>query len=196
MEYFEDDNQTESSRKSTDLSEVSKIVVAAQDSRSAVQLPRFIQHNTKLKSKRPFTFYVYFESRVYMLAAPDSGAFTEWLGFLASCVYGGIVKQGWLRKMGHVRKKLKKRFFVLNRFQQIKYFADERRSAFLGLIACRNILTATYQDKESEHAVGEFALVTESRRWVLVADDNQSRVKSRDHEILKWTSCERVFENI
>ena len=59
----------------------------------------------------------------------------------------------------------------LNRFRQIKYYADASKTQMLGLIECSTVLKVANGKKETE-----MQLVTHSRTWLLSAENKDARV--------------------
>eukprot|EP01084_Bolivina_argentea_P304901 526668_1 len=161
-----------------DLSNITKIEVATKHDLELIQqLPQYIVHNNKLKSKKDFTFHLCSEKRTYSFAALNENDFFEWLNYLKSCIYGGVIKQGFLNKLGAVNKNWKTRYFVLNKYKQIKYYQDIEKTIFLGYIDCTKILSIKNGKVYSNEIRYTFELKTNSRDWILVTDTREERLE-------------------
>ena len=162
---------------SIDISFASKIeVVSKYDIVLIKQLPELIFPNDKAKSDKDYTFQLYCPDRTYILAAADRASFFQWLKYLKICLYGNIVKSGWLKKLGHVNKKWKRRYFVLNKYQQMKYFEDSKKTKFQGLIDCTKIQSVTNGKIYANDLRYTLELNTPQRIWIIAAQDKDERV--------------------
>ena len=161
-----------------DLSTVSKIdVISKYDIILVKQLPEYIGHNDKKKSDKDFTFELYADNRTFVFAATDKSSFFQWLKYLKSCLYGAIVKQGWLKKLGNVHKKWKRRYFVLNKYRQMKYFEDSKKTNFLGFIDCKSIISVTNGKIYANDLRYTLELNTKQRIWIIAAQDKDERLE-------------------
>ena len=87
-----------------------------------------------------------------------------------------MVKEGWLKKLGNVNKKWKKRWFTLNKYQQLKYYEDNKRMKFLGIIDCKLILSVTNGKIYGNDMKYTMELNTKQRVWIIAAKDENDRV--------------------
>ena len=141
------------------------------------QLPDKIHHNDKAKSDRDFTFHLYCADRTYILAAIDKSELFQWISYLKSCIYGNIIKQGWLKKQGNVNKNWKKRYFVANKYQQLKYYEDDKMMKFSGVIDCKQISSVNNGKSYNNDIQHTLELHTKQRVWIIAAVDDDERVK-------------------
>lgn len=98
------------------------------------ELPGKVKINRSLKSDRKYTFQLILESRTYIFAALDAKNFFIWINYLNECIFGGVIKHGYMLKMGAVNKSWKKRYFVMNKYQQLKYYENKNARKHLGII--------------------------------------------------------------
>eukprot|EP01084_Bolivina_argentea_P147911 258718_1 len=181
IEYYtsaEDATKKKEILGTIDLSNATKIEVVSNYNITLIrQLPEYIDHNDKLKSDKNFTFQLILDNRTFIFAALNKPLFFEWLHYLKSCLYGAVVKQGWLQKLGAVNKNWKKRYFILNKYQQMKYFEDTQKIKYLGMIDCTDIVSVTNGKIYSNELRYTLELNTKSRIWVIAADDKKERLE-------------------
>lgn len=157
------------------LSTIIKIIAVTEHNAILIdKLPEFIQFDNKLKSDREFTFHLHADGRTFVFSAADTRQFTRWIKYLQSCVYGGVVKEGWLHKQGSLNKKSwKSRYFVLNKYCQLKYYATKQRAQLSGLIDCTQIRSITNGTDKNDC---QFILNTKARKWTITAQSEEDRV--------------------
>ena len=181
MKYYkeESDSNTDGLEQGTiNLGDILRIeVLTNYDITLIKQLPQHIVPNDKTKVDKPFTFQLVSSGRTYVLATENKSQLFKWLRFLKTSLYGEIVKQGWLRKQGSTNKAFKKRYFVLNKYQQLKYYEDEKRDHYLGMIDCTKIYHINHGKIFGSDLRYTLDLNTENRKWVIVAKDKDERVQ-------------------
>eukprot|EP01084_Bolivina_argentea_P121218 214829_1 len=151
IEYYassDDRKQNDKMCGSIDLCSVAKIEVIDDDFKSTDSSTgrlRHIGYNEKAKSEKSFTFYLITKKRTYVFAAYSKESLLKWLKYLQSCLYGQVVKQGWLSEqigkyINHKKVyKYDKKYYVLNKFQQIKYYNNQQKTSCLGTIDLKNV---------------------------------------------------------
>eukprot|EP01084_Bolivina_argentea_P251681 422197_1 len=182
MEYYtnsENAQQKQDACGTIDLTKISKIQIICNksDIESMKQLPQFIEPNYSTQSDKKHTFHIFCENRTYILAALNESELFEWLNYLQICVYGEIIAECWLTKQGKLNKNWKRRYFVLNKFHQLKYFDDEKRTKYLGLINCTQISSVTNGKIYSKDLQYTLELNTKSRTWYIAANSERQRLK-------------------
>ena len=180
MKYYkeESDSNTDGLEQGNiNLGEVSKVeVITAYDITLIKQLPQHIYPNDKTKSDKPFTFQLISSGRTYVLATENKSQLFKWLRFLVISLYGEILKEGWLRKQGATNKAFKKRYFVLNKYQQLKYYEDDKRETYLGHINCTKINHINNGKIFGSDLRYTLDLNTPNRKWIIAAKDGDERV--------------------
>eukprot|EP01084_Bolivina_argentea_P116324 206711_1 len=104
IEYYSsvhDREQSNSMCGSIDLCTVSNIQVITNSDEDFQKLfinPLIghIGQSNKTKSDKKYTFELITKKRTYVFAAYSNEFLIKWLKYLQSCLYGDIVKQGWL----------------------------------------------------------------------------------------------------
>lgn len=140
------------------------------------QIPDNVTIKESIKSDKPFSFRVKTPSRKYVFSAIDNITFLKWIHIFDQIIYGGVVKQGWLRKKGTKNKSWKRRYFVCNIYRQIKYYKDHNKKSLCGVIPLYNVGAMYYGTSKPNKNKFVFHLVTKKRTWVLCARDLQERV--------------------
>lgn len=177
LKYYE--NETDSNEKGKiNLADITAIEVLTNYDISYIkQLPSYIIPNDNKKpDENKFTMQLISSGRTFVLATENRSDFFKWLKHLQNCLYGEIVKEGWLKKQGAVNKGWKERYMVLNRFQQMKYFDDQKRTNFLGMIDCTKINHINNGGIKPGGPRYTLELHTQQRTWILGANDKENRV--------------------
>ena len=107
---------------------------------------------------------------------PGYKSFFEWIKYLQLCLYGNIIKQGWLYKLGNVNKSWKRGYFVLNKYQQLKYYEDSERVKYLKMVDCKEILSVDNGKKSYDDHPYIMELTTKQRVWIIAAECDNDRV--------------------
>ena len=141
IEYYENEDKATSIQNSLgqiDLALVSRIEVDTTDKEyDNEDLPEFITYNLQSSEKKSYTFHVISQQRTFTLAAISELDLFKWLQFLSICVFGAVIKQGYVKKQEGataVSKSWKKRYAVLNEYFQLKWYSDHHRNGYLGFI--------------------------------------------------------------
>ena len=156
--------------KQTDKAALPKYIRVADDKAHSVSVFNDDDHDDKDKdSERAFLMELALlkSPRTYRLSAVSSAALLSWLSPLSLCLFGGVLFESFLLKKGEVNKAMKRRYFVLTRFKQLRYYNDERRSALHGVI---DLDEPSMRFNFAEGNVIE--LVTQKRKWTLSAKDD------------------------
>eukprot|EP01084_Bolivina_argentea_P249505 417724_1 len=98
---------------------------------------KFILFDNKFKSSKPHSFLLITNDRKFLLSAPNTKSFSQWLIKLSRIIYGNIVQEGQLKKL-HFPQTWKQRYFTLNKYKYIKFYIDKTRQEFLGVIDLNN----------------------------------------------------------
>ena len=139
-------------------------------------LSKFIVPNNNSKSNQPYSFQLVMSNRTFLFSAVDSKSYIAWLNELCRIVYGGVVREGMLKKLGFRNKSWKSRYFALNKYKQMKYYTDKTRSNFLGFInlnLCILITNGKSYGVDLKHTIN---IKTPNRTWIICAIDKQSKV--------------------
>ena len=184
MDYYQnekDAKQKQNVSGSIDLTVIAKVELITEnyDFDLMKQMPKYIlETNEKDQSDKDFTFLLISNKRTFILAATDKNELIQWLKYLSSCLYGDVVKEGWMKKQGQINKGWKDRYFVLNKFQQMKYYDNAQKTNCFGTIDCKLIANINngkvYSNEELRYLL---ELNTPKRKWMIAFKDNYSRVK-------------------
>lgn len=141
INYFENEDKAKSIQNSLgqiDLALVSRIEVNTTDKQHDNDaLPEFVIYNLQSSEKKSYTFQIVSSQRTFTCAAISELDLFKWLQFLSICVFGAVIKQGYVKKQEGataVSKSWKKRYAVLNEYRQLKWYTDHNRNGYLGFI--------------------------------------------------------------
>ena len=95
---------------------------------------------------------------------------------LCRVIYGGIVHEGLLKKLGYRNKSWKQRYFTLNKYKQMKYYVDKSRKDFLGLIDLNLCILITNGKAYGASLKYTLEIQTPNRTWVICAPDKDTKV--------------------
>ena len=116
------------------------------------------------------------------LAAINEEEFVQTLSVLSMAVYGGVVKEGWLRKQEGataISRKWKRRYGVLTAYRQLKWYKDEGRTKYLGFIDV-GTLSSVSNGKRSQ-TLCQLDLHTKyGNVWFIGCDDDGDRQSWND----------------
>ena len=152
-----------------DLLQVEKIEVSLIGDISHDQIPKYIKVLANDKDDRSFLIHLVTNNRTYKLSANDSASFLKWLEFFHEYLYGGVLFESMLEKKGEVNKSFKKRYFVLNKFKQLKYYNNDDREILHGFIDL-NDNTIELKLPQQDYYFGQdnyIELISEKRKWIL-----------------------------
>jgi len=138
-------------------------------------LSKFMVENNKTRSDRSYSFQLVTKERTFMFAAADSASYIAWLNELLRVIYGGIVYEGLLKKLGGKNKSWKSRYFTLNKYKQMKYYVDKTRTEFLGLIDLNLCILITNGKSYGVNLKWTIEIQTPQRIWVICAIDKQQK---------------------
>lgn len=146
MDYYENEEKSVSFQNSLghiDLAICKRIEVNTTDKKfDNDSLPEFITYNLLNSEKKSFSFNIVSPQRTFTLAAISEIDLFKWLQFLSICVYGAVIKQGYVKKQEGataISKAWKKRYAVLNEYRQLKWYQDHNRNGYLGFIDCNTL---------------------------------------------------------
>lgn len=185
MKYYKEENDVNTDgleQGSINLSEITKIeVISSYDISLIKQLKtiKYIQNNDNVKSDKQYTFQLISSGRTFVLSAQNKSQLFKWLKYLQLCLYGEVIKEGWLRKQGAMNKSWKKRYFTLNKYQQMKYYDDDKRTNCLGSIDCTKIHHINNGKIYGSDLRYTLDLNTNSRKWIIAANNKDERVKNK-----------------
>ena len=95
----------------------------------------YIKRNKNIKSSKPYSFQLVLSKRTYILAADNEQAYISWITELCRVVYDDLLyEQYLLRRENAKTNQWKSRYFTLNKYKQLKCYADESRREFLSCI--------------------------------------------------------------
>ena len=178
---------------SIDLLQIEKIEVSLIKELDLEQIPKYIKvaktesENNDNKHDRFYLIHLVTSNRTYKLSANDSESFVKWLKYLFKYLYDGILFESYLDKKGEVNKKFKRRYFVLNKFKQLKYYNNADRECMHGFIDLNDpsISFNLPKDEFYFNQANIIELISEKRTWVLA---------SKEHKIFKeWIAYLRYM---
>ena len=125
--------------------------------------------NGSINNIRSYIIHLCLKHRTYVLSANTSSDFTKWLNLFCKYVYGGILFESYGYKEGGKNKSFKRRYFVINEYQQIKYYTLETRDDLKGFIDLNDIHSFNVEDIESNSAPNSNLLELNGlkRTWTL-----------------------------
>ena len=141
------------------------------------QIPDNVIIKEEIKCDKSFSFRIKTPNRKYIFSALDSNTFLKWIHIFDQIIYGGIIKQGWLKKRGGKNKSWKKRYFVINMYQQIKYYKDHNKKSLCGIIPLRKVIKINNGSTKPNKNKYVFHVATTDRTFILCAREMQERVK-------------------
>eukprot|EP00484_Ammonia_sp_Unknown_P025822 CAMPEP_0197037988 /NCGR_PEP_ID=MMETSP1384-20130603/15054_1 /TAXON_ID=29189 /ORGANISM="Ammonia sp." /LENGTH=370 /DNA_ID=CAMNT_0042468375 /DNA_START=16 /DNA_END=1128 /DNA_ORIENTATION=- len=146
MQYYESEEKSHVKQNELgdiDLALIEKIQVMTTDANyDNDELPEFITYTFSSSEKKSFTFHLVSSSRTFTLAAVNEIDLQKWLQFLSICIYGGVIKEGYIKKQEgatSVSKAWRKRYAVLTSYYQLKFYQDQQRHGYLGFIDCTTL---------------------------------------------------------
>ena len=128
------------------------------------------------KSRKKYIFHLVTNKRTYILSAINRLEYIEWINYFHLCIYGGIIKQGWLKKQSLLNnQQWNQRYFVLNKYNQLKYYDDQPKTKYLGYINCKKeIKNINYYDIASEHIL---EIQTKTKKMKLATQNDGEHVE-------------------
>eukprot|EP01084_Bolivina_argentea_P286564 491602_1 len=140
-------------------------------------IPTNISLTNEIRSEQKYTFIIYTAKRKWIFSAFDPKNFNKWMIVFDKYIYNGIIKRGWLQKRGEKNRSWKRRFFILNKYKQLKYYTDNTCKKWLGTISINDVIKIkNHKDKGYT-----FHLVTDKRIWILCSATAEDR--------RQWTEC-------
>jgi len=182
---------------SIDISLILRIEVISHSQRRLLSknktiLSKFLIENDKIKSNQPYSFQLVISNRTFIFSALESKTYIGWLHELTRVIYGGIVYEGWLHKMGHKYKSWKKRYFTLNRYKQMKYYVDADRKELVGMIDLNHCILITSGKSYGLNLKYSLEIQTPARTWIIVAETKEEKNHWLNH--IKGVRWERMDE--
>ena len=128
-----------------------------------------------------FPFEIVTPSRTYLLCSIDAYSFNDWLEHLQNITFGKKIYGGWLTKQGSKNKSWKKRWFVIYDTREIRYYESDKTKIEKGSIILDDLqIMNLLEDKLAKGMYKKknvFELVCGGRKWVLVSNSKEERVK-------------------
>ena len=152
-------------------------------SKNKTILSKFLIENDRINSNQPYSFQLVISNRTFIFSAIDSKAYLAWLNELCRVIYGGVVYEGWLHKMGHKYKSWKRRYFALNKYKQMKYFKDDTRKELLGMIDLNQCILIT-NGKSYGNLKYTLEVQTPDRTWIISPPSKELKVCSSSEMML------------
>ena len=162
-------NNNSNSLGKINLLQVQKIQVSLIGDTLNDQIPKYIKILANAKSDRSLLIYLITNNRKYTLSANDSAAFLKWLKYFHEYLYGGVLFESMLEKKGEVNKAFKKRYFVLNKFKQLKYYNNGDREILHGFIDLNDKTIELKLPQQDHHfnRNNHIELASQKRQWIL-----------------------------
>eukprot|EP01084_Bolivina_argentea_P170825 295988_1 len=134
-------------------------------------IPMNIKITNEIESDTKYTFILYTHNRKWIFAAFDPKNFIQWLNVFDKYIYDGIIKKGLLQKRGERNRAWKQRYFLLNKFQQLRYYKEKQYQKLMGTISLNEVIKIKHHsDKDYT-----FQLLTRDRTWILSASTSEER---------------------
>eukprot|EP01083_Nonionella_stella_P010618 30206_1 len=146
-------------------------VYAIHTSLNTTDPPDYVVQNCKNNSGKQYTFELITSFRTYVLATDHYVLCSQWVNELSRVIFGEVIYDGVLRKLGKVHKVWRTRYFVLNKYKQIKYYPTKKRVQLLGTITVDSQIAPMTQEHHT-YGLGfdhVFQIVTKKRTWKLCA---------------------------
>eukprot|EP01084_Bolivina_argentea_P099719 179220_1 len=114
--------------------------------------------------------------KIYILSTTSLTDFEKWLSTFHQYVYGEEVYGSYGSKQGKVRQAFKKRYFVLNKSNQIKYYNNDKLETLHGAIDLTDIHVFHTDGIENDKAPsGDFLIELNGKKrvWTLSFDTDK-----------------------
>eukprot|EP01084_Bolivina_argentea_P255283 429335_1 len=146
LKYFESlKKATESEMKcnnknvlgTIELSDIQSIQVALIGNNKNNKIPKYVTILKEYKidkNERSFIIHLCEKKRTHVISADNFSSFMNWLQLFYRYIYGGILYESYGWKQGERNKAFKYRYFVLNKYKQIKYYNNDQREIQYGII--------------------------------------------------------------
>ena len=132
--------------------------------------------NGSIDNIRSNIIHLVLSSRTYILSANTKKDFNKWLSIFYKYIYDGVIFQSFGYKQGQKNKAFKKRYFVLNKYNQIKYYDNEYRNNHFGFIDLNDIHSFNTNNINVENAPNNNYLIElngSKRIWILCFETSQ-----------------------